>query len=121
MTEFTEDYEVTVRKLLDKTRTGKVPWKTTAEEDTFVAAIEGLYTFQVAKVQLRGGPRVSFGMRDREGQTIFEMNAWEPSSDTTTENDQKYNVLGELFERARRAALQIDKKVNEVNSFLDRL
>jgi hypothetical protein len=60
-------------------------------------------------------------MTDSAGATIFRMRAVEPDPETDRDNDQQWEPLEELWERARRAALDIDKKVNEASKILDQI
>jgi hypothetical protein len=60
-------------------------------------------------------------MKDREEGEVFANSAFFPTDWTTAENDELFQVLDDLYERARRIALNIDKKVSDINSILDRL
>ena len=112
------DFIPLVTKLLTRTRENKVVWKGTYEADTFVCVLEGGFTFQVE----RGASNSrKLEMTDSASATIFRMRAVEPDPETDQDNDQQWEPLEELWERARRAALDIDKKVNEASKILDKI
>lgn len=110
-------------KLLERTMAGRVEWKGTFESTTFICSLQGEYSFEiVARVDLGGDPlSYRLTMTDKNQQAVFIVDACTPSGDTSSENDRLYEVLAALYERARRAALDVDKKVKDVADILDRL
>jgi len=63
-------YDPVIAKLLEKSEAGTVPWKPTFAEDTFIAALEGEVTFEVAKLEDGG---VEFKMKDKDGKKIIDL------------------------------------------------
>jgi hypothetical protein len=104
------NYGPVIDKLLTKSEAGGVPWKPTAEDDTFVAAIEGEVTFEIRRIP-EGA--FEFLMRDEEGRRIIELislNHW----------DEFFEKLRKLYEAARVKALDVNKKLTDAEALLDR-
>jgi hypothetical protein len=104
------NYAPIIDKLLAKSETGGVPWKPTAEDDTFVAAIEGEVTFEIRRTP---DGAFEFLMRDGEGRRIIELtslNRW----------DDFFERMTRLYEAARVKALDVDRKLTDAEALLDR-
>lgn len=111
-----------VEKLFEKTKAGKIEWKPTYDSATFICVLEGEYSFEIEKSKSDSGSiYCGLTMKDKDKDTVFVAQAFRSTPTTTAENDQVYSVLAELFERARRIALNVDKKVNEVKNILDKM
>jgi hypothetical protein len=93
-----------VTRLLQHSDLGKLSWKPTPDEGTFIAVVGG---FSVA---IKGSPNGALVLRilNRAGVEIDRL------TDRYFEGRTGHTQLGELFNTARRAAL-------EVNSLLDEL
>ena len=104
------NYRAVIDKLLAKSEAGGVPWKPTVEDDTFVAAIEGEFTFEIRRT---GGGAFEFQTKDKDGRRIVEM---------TSENhwDEFFEKMSRLYDAARVKALDVDKKLTDAEALLDR-
>jgi len=112
------DYRGLAEKLLAKSRHGKVGWQETADENTFIAILEGKVLFEVS---MRDGT-IAFVLKNQNETEIFTLTAETPGEFTSVENDQNdYPLLHELYESARRTALGIDKALSEAENLLDSL
>ena len=105
-------------KLLDKTKDGKLPWEATYDSNSFICVLDGDLSFTIMK-----GERELYAleMKDNAESVVFREAMRAPDSNTTSAYDRDYEILAELHERARRAALQIDKKIAKAEQFLDNL
>ena len=112
------DYKVFAQKLLAKTEEGKILWKDTFDNDLFFATLEDKYTCQISK-GLRG--RIALAVQDESEAQLFSLAADYPNQETTPPNDEIYDILESLYDRARRIALHIDEKVAEATNLLDHL
>ena len=110
-----------VIKLLAKTKDRKIDWKGTYDSLTFICALEGEYSFEIEKGTASGSSLRILTMRDREQGEVFVLRATSPTPSSPPENDAIFQVLEELFENARRVALDIDKKVSEATNILDKI
>jgi hypothetical protein len=116
------EYLPVIAKLLDRTKARKIEWKGTYESTTFICALEGEYSFEIEKRKFSGGNWFrSLTMKDKDGEMVFVAQAFAPDSETSIENDQLYTTLDELYEQARRIALDIDKKLTDVSEILDNI
>src|SRR5882762_1782507 len=109
------DYVPVIAKLLQKTKDGKIEWKGTYESTTFLCILEGEYTFEIEKSQRSGGAYIDLKMKDREDGEVFALRAITPTADSSQQNDNLFLLLDDLYDRARRVALDIDKKVDNVS------
>jgi len=115
-----DTYLPVVSKLLQRTSEGKIEWKGTYESSIFICAVEGEFSFEIERTQTtRGAWARRFTMKDAAGEEVFVMRAISPTSETSHENDKRWEMLDDLYERARRIALNIDKKVADVSKVLD--
>jgi hypothetical protein len=116
MTDVSE-YSALIEKLLERTREGKVPW----EQGSYCfRAIVQSYEFQVSKSEDRGDITVILRMLDDRGSEIFEVRLTDDPA-TLAKHRQLVSTLQELHELARRKALNVEQKVDEVSNLLDRL
>ena len=114
------EYLPLIQKLSDKTVARKIEWKATYEPTTFICALEGEYSFQIEKSATAGGnPYRRLTMKDKDNVEVFVAFALSPTSNTTDENDELFPILVDLYEQARRIALNVDKKLHDVSNFLD--
>lgn len=109
------DLNPVLDKLIAKSREGKVPWKPTYDGDTFIAALEGEFTFQAAK----NGNQYSFVMKDKEGNNIVDIAAPGPKQFHTA--DAYFQKLETLHDLAKEIGFDIPKKLTDAESLLDRV
>jgi hypothetical protein len=105
-------------KLLKKTKEGKLPWEGTYDPNSFICVLNGDLSFTVAKDEQDS---YFLEMKDDAETVAFRESMRAPDSQTSHAYDQQYEILAELYECARRAALQIDKKIARAEEFLDKL
>jgi len=102
--------------VLEKTRAGRIPWKPTAEESNFIAAIGGQYVLSISAHDVSPTaelPHYALTLSDRIGNELT----------TVTDMDQEISAkdIQELYETARRRAIQVDEKIGGVLAVLSRL
>ncbi|MBZ5567826.1 MAG: hypothetical protein LAN64_08240 [Acidobacteriia bacterium] len=113
------NYDPVINKLLDKTEAGTLPWKPTFDEDTFIVALEGEVTFEVSRVEDGG---FAFSMKDKDGKKIIDMTSHkrEQYHQDYVPDDGYFEKISRLFEAARVTALEVEKKLNDAQSLLDK-
>lgn len=107
------DYDEIIDNVVLKTEEGKISWNPTVDENAFICVLEGEFTFRIAKFPYEGEERVAFSMTDRANSEIFRLSA--------PFGDRLYQKLSELHEVARRAALNVEGKLNQVSDILRRI
>jgi len=109
------EFSPIIQKLLDRTKEGKVLW----EEATrgFKAAV-GLFTFRVFSSDEGGDTTVRLTMRDDHDSEIFEVTLTDDPP-TIARYRQAVTNMKELYELARRKALNVEEKLGAVSSLLD--
>jgi len=118
----TFEYLPGISKLLEKTKERKIEWKGTYESAAFICALEGEYSFEIQKGKTSSGNSYRrLTMKDREQGEVFVAFAVYPTSTSSRENDDLFATLDQLFEQARRTALDVDKKVSDVSNILDKI
>jgi hypothetical protein len=118
------DYEPVLQALLEKTRAGKLAWKETADEDTFVATVKGEQSFEIilepnpegpTHVTVDGRtivPRIPvLRVKDGAGKLLFE----------TPKSMYVAVLTSELYGLARRIASRIDDKIEQTVELLNKL
>lgn len=109
------DYRPIIRKLLEKSDAGKLAWKQTYDSETFTCSVEGDFTLEVREFRFSEDERVVLIMRDSANNEIFKLAASRDEvGDLTT-------LLFEIFESARRVALEVDNKLSQLATILDRI
>jgi len=116
MSDVTE-YSTVIQKLLERTRDGKVPWEVFSYG--FRAMVKS-YEFRISKSEDRGDITVSLGMLDDQGHEIFEARLTDDPV-TLGKYRQLVSALQDLYELARRKALNVEEKIGEVSSLLDEM
>jgi hypothetical protein len=96
-----------IESLVEKTRAGRLRWKPTASESTFATAFGGEYGLVIAQASLRSGPVYYLFLRDAEDRELFSISSLDTKIPVAAE-------LPVLYELARRQALDVDKKVDEL-------
>lgn len=122
------EYKPVVKKLLQKTRDGKVSWQTPSFgsirfgsgdwfESTVGSEQEGLVSFIIAED--RDDSSRSLIMKDQGGNQIFSVSA--NDLPTSPDEEELSALLDELYEFARRQALKVDEKIELASTLLDRV
>lgn len=113
------DYNPIIDKLLDKTTQGTLGWSPSYEENTFIAALEGEFSFQV------GRPRAdaaTFVMKDSKDNKLVEMTCYDvPPYQRREGYNEYYEKVAALYEEARVVALDVSNKLTAAQGLLDRL
>jgi hypothetical protein len=124
------EYKGIIKRLLDKTREGRLEWTEELFHNSFrstvgeqkdrnrIASVSepDLFWFSVASV---GADGVSLTMRDQSEHEIFRAE----SNDLPTSSDEEEVsiLLEELYDLARRQALKIEQKLEVAATLLDRV
>jgi hypothetical protein len=103
--------------VLSKTREGRIPWKPTAEESNFIAAIGGQYVLSVSAFQAKD----QWGNKRRHYALVLRDRDEELTTVTDTDQGVSSDAVKELYETARRKALNVDEKIGGVLEVLSRL
>ncbi len=112
------DFLPVMEKLLARTRERKELGKERGYSNTFVSVMRWFPRFRQNTTANRIESR-RLTMSDAASEMVFNVWAAEPSQDTTQDDDKIFRVLEELWESARRVALDIDRKIREVERMLD--
>lgn len=111
----TLDYQPLLGKLLMKTRDGRVAWTATGFA-RFASSIEE-YTFEISKSE----DTFSLEMKDANSNEIFKVSAAEQIIVRDAGQQNLFESLGDLYEMARRRALQVEGKIATASELLDRI
>jgi hypothetical protein len=126
------EYKEIVKKLLEKTRQGRVEWSTDLGPDSFTCTLgepgqnafrsrilpnESEFSFTVRASDMDGQPVLT--MLDGSRNEIFRAT----SNDLPTSPDEEETsaLLNDLYELARRKALKIEHKLDLASALLDRV
>jgi hypothetical protein len=95
--------------VLSKTRAGRIRWQPTAEDSEYIAAIGGQFTLSISS------DRYGFGLvlKDQDGRVLTAI--------TSIDAGIEANDVRELYVTARRQALQVDDKIDQVLGELSKL
>src|SRR5438874_2332702 len=98
-------------EILEKTRSGRIKWEPTADEDRFVASVAGKFTILIKS---RDDTSVGIGLRV-EGPALVLKDADDRVLITVGYDIQGIgpHQLEDLWEMVRRRALRVDEKVDE--------
>lgn len=104
-----------IPKLVEKTRQGALTWSKAETTDNFKATLKN-YLAQVWEWtdQEDGSEGISFSVKPIRNPENFDTIYYDKYS-------SKYNRLKELFDVARRSALNLDKMVDDIEAELDDL
>lgn len=100
---------ILIQRLLTLTKTQKLKWVPTAEEEKFMAVFSSKNAVTIRKSQSQAfdeGPDFTFSILDKEGTEILTIN--------NGLEDVEYRHLATLHEAARRNALNIEKTLDEI-------
>ena len=98
-----------IAKLIERTDQGKVAWKPTASEQTFVAVI-GNTSVRVTKGLVHS---LELKVLDRAGREIYALD--------DNQSGEYRKDLAQLHEKARRFALGVDRQLEELLAELERV
>ena len=105
-----------VEKLLEKTKAGRLHWEESAADDEFRCVL-GDYTFYVRRTQDGYGLR----MEDAYRRVIIRTHADEEIVFADIEKEATFSLLSDVYELARREALQIPEKLANAAAILDKI
>ena len=108
-------YQPIVEKLLEKTRLGRVPWEDKGTND-FRCDLDQ-YKFTVSKSQ----DGYSLRMEDERGRVLFFLRADEEILFGDETAEQTFQALSDMYELARRKALNIPDKLAGATLLLDQI
>ena len=90
--------------LIERTDQGKVPWKPTVATEVFTAAL-GSYS---VLIEGRGSPNAGLRVLNKAGDEIDRL------ANLAGTGPGWQSKLSELYEKARRAALDVDSQLDEL-------
>ena len=102
-----------ITKLLERTNEDKVSWKPTANEDTFVAVVGNISTSVRGHGSSQRYQIVEFQILNAEGREIESYTARVGSDSVIADK------VMELYEKARRVALDVDSQLDDLLKALD--
>jgi hypothetical protein len=108
-------YEPIIDKLLEKTKAGRVPWEDYGQNE-FRCDVDQ-YKFHVWKFDDGYGLR----MEDERQRVLFSVRAEEEIIYLQPEKERAFQLLSDLFELARRKALNVPDKLAGVAQLLDKI
>jgi|SRR5882724_5658025 len=107
------------QKLLEKTKQDRIQWEPlTFDGESFRCNVEDGFSFEISKLNFVRGESFLLVMRDGSGVEIARTRG---KSDALHGQDDVFVLLEELYGRARRLALQVEKKLDRVSQILDRI
>jgi hypothetical protein len=112
-------YDAVIKKVIDKSEAGTLPWKTTYNDNSFILALEGEVSFEVSRLDFGG---FQFVMKDKDGKSIIDLTAHNRKKfqdEDWVEEDVYFADIKRIFEAARVTALEVNKKLNDAESLLD--
>jgi hypothetical protein len=130
-------YKDVIKKLLEKTRQGRVEWTVDDRLNSFRCAILGVLESANALASLLGGykeelifsftvatsgmenPQPVLRMWDKSDNEIFR--AESNDLPTSPEEEEVSQMIDEIYELARRQALKIEQKLVQASTLLDRV
>src|SRR5712692_10105916 len=102
--------------VLSKTRAGRIRWQPTAEDEEYIAAIGGQFTLSISQFvepYLTPHTRCALDLKDQDGRLLTRVTTGDLGIDQTD--------LLELYEAARRQALKVDDKIDQLLGELSKL
>lgn len=104
-----------INVLQRRTQAGQTAWEPTAREDEYSTVVADAISVLIAKTDSRDpdeqGPDYVLTVKDKNDVEIFSIR--------NGLDDVKYRDLAALHETARRAALNIEKTLNDLLKFLN--
>jgi hypothetical protein len=112
------EYKGIIKKLLEKTRQGKVDWEQTSYMGQFQCTLASADTESFAFTVFSDEGRLALRMRDHDSNTIFL--ARSNDLPTSPEEEEVSQMIEDIYDLARRQALKIDYKLEQAAALLDR-
>jgi hypothetical protein len=112
----TIEYEPVVKKLLEKSEQGRLNWEK-SRYGGFYCEIEGRYTFRSNETD--NGYQLT--MKDSEQDVIFSVTGEQAVVYDDPKKEELFNMLRDIFELARKKALNVDEKIATATGLLDRI
>jgi len=110
------EYTSLIERVREKTGNGLMKWEATKDDDMFVSKLDK-YVFIIQKSAVETVTSYYLRMYEAEKQVLAVTARRRPAGRI----DTNFPVLAELYEMARRRALNVDAKVAEVIGLLDKL
>jgi len=109
-----QKFNLVLDKLLEKTKKGKLEWETTANRNTFLAVLQDSaisinHGYQSANDVFDECHLYTFDFRNENGDVVESI-----AVSDSTENSEKYEKAGQIFELARSQSLNIDKTLDYI-------
>jgi hypothetical protein len=114
------EYKEIAAKLLEKTKTGKLSWTELEgrDSDQFYCDLDGQYTFSVWKK----GDNYGLNMKSQaSSRVLFTMQEEEEIYFSDPRRKERFELLSDLYELARRKALNLPDKLATVAELLDKI
>lgn len=112
------NYEPVISALLQKSGEGKIDWRETAEDETFLTSVKGEMTFEIS----RRGDHCQLIAKNRRGKTLFRLeepislspNHWSLADSDEADQTREWptTTLGKLHSIARRVAMRVDEQLS---------
>ena len=99
--------------VLSKTRAGRIHWQPTAEDSEYIAAIGGQFTLSVSQYDDQFPQIYALVLKDQEGRVLTKVSNVDAGFGSKD--------IRELYETARRQALKVDDKIDQVLGELSKL
>jgi len=104
------DHAALVRRLIDKSEAGKLPWKAGKKQRHSCCALDGDLILECRRFDPQAEAQYALVMTDKRGLEVFSITSAEQVSD-----------LARLWESSRQIALNVRQKIEKLNDILDRL
>jgi len=111
----TIEYEPIVMKLLEKSEQGRLNWE--RGMGGFFCKIERQYTF--ASTETDDGYELT--MVDSAGDVIFSITGERAIVYDDPKKEELFNMLRDIYELARKKALNVDEKIATATGLLDKI
>jgi len=101
-------------EVLSKTKDGKIRWQPTAVDNHFITALGGHFTLSLSQYTDEAQDfEYALVLKDQEGRILVRV--------ASLDDSIEFRGLSELYETARRQALQVDDKIDQVLGELSKL
>lgn len=114
------EYKEIAAKLLEKTKAGKLTWSELEgrRSDTFYCDLDNQYTFSIWKE----GDSYGLNMKPQSSSTVlFSIKEEEEIYFSDPRKKEMFELLSDLYELARRKALNLPDKLANVAELLDKI
>ncbi len=109
------DMSQVVTKLAQLTNKGQVPWKSTADHSAFAATFGGVSVLVSSRGHALGDSTYKLAVLDDQGNEI------DSASHSTLGADQRNRDLASIFNVAKRSALGVDRRLEELMNAMDKM